>query len=206
MLEGIDLSRMAAIEGQPTGVALIVVDEKGENQIAVAPGANRHLQAGGVDTKGYDAVLCQLEMTDEVVVAAAQHATGLFCVNAAPARPLPETALNRADVIIVNEIEHRDLHDQLRHSRGLVVVTRGSKGADAYRGGEPVATANSPSINAIDTVGAGDAFCGTLIVDLAKDLEIREALARACRAGALAATRVGAQPSLPTRDEVDQLV
>jgi ribokinase len=203
--EGIDLSRLARIDDQPTGVALVVVDETGENQIAVAPGANRHLPADNVDTGGYDAVLCQLEVPDEVIAAAVQRATGLFCVNAAPARPLPGIVLDRADVIIVNEIEHRDLQDQFQDFKQLLVVTKGSEGADAYRQGALVASAGSPAVDAIDTVGAGDAFCGTLAVDLAGGFEIEEALARACRAGALAATRGGAQPSLPTREEVDQL-
>lgn len=203
--EGVDLSRLATVDDQPTGVALIVVDETGENQIAVAPGANRHLRAEGVDTRGYDAVLCQLEVTNEVVLAAAGRSSGLFCVNAAPARLLPDAVLDRADVIIVNEIEHRDLHEQLQRSPGLLVVTKGSAGADAYREDVLVAAAGSPPIEAVDTVGAGDAFCGTLVVDLARGLDIEEALERACRAGALAATRVGAQPSLPSRREVDRM-
>ena len=201
----IDLSRLVTIDDQSTGVALIVVDKHGENQIAVAPGANRRLQAGDVNTGGFDAVLCQLEVIDEAIVAAAQSSTGLFCVNAAPARPLPEEILTRAEVIIVNQIEHQALRDQLEHAPGLLVVTKGSKGADAYREGVLVASAGSPPVMAVDTVGAGDAFCGTFVVDLAYGLNIEGALKRACRAGAAAATRVGAQPSLPTRDEVDEL-
>jgi ribokinase len=199
---GVDLSRLVAVDGRSTGVALIVVDQNGENQIAVAPGANRHLQPNDIDTHGFDAVLCQLEINDDAVVAAARGATGLFCVNAAPARPVPGLILERADLIIVNEIEHQTLHDQLMSFESLLVVTRGARGADAFRQGELIATAQPPPIVAVDTVGAGDAFCGTLVVNLARGARIENALQWACRAGAVAATRVGAQPSLPTREEL----
>ncbi len=202
--EGIDLSRVAIVDDQPTGVALIVVDQIGENQIAVAPGANRHLRAEEVDTEGYDAVLCQLEIADETLVAAARRATGLFCVNAAPARTLPDLVVERTDVIIVNELEHDALHEQLAGFEGLLVVTRGARGADAFRRGVLVTTAQAPPVEAIDTVGAGDAFCGSLVVDLATGAEIGPALQRACRAGAIAATRFGAQPSLPTDKDLNR--
>lgn len=194
---GVDLSRLVTIEDQPTGVALIVVDLQGENQIAVAPGANRHLQPADVDTQGFDAVLCQLEVNEDVAVAAARGANGLFCLNAAPARSVPEPILERADLIIVNETERQTLQDQLVAFEGLLVVTRGAQGAEAFRLGELIATAPSPPIVAVDTVGAGDAFCGSLAVDLASGMEIEPALQGACRAGALAATWVGAQPTEP---------
>lgn len=200
--EGVDLSRVVTVE-QPTGVALIVVDRNGENQITVAPGANRRLDPTQVEAGGFDAVLSQLEIRDDTVMEAARQATGLFCVNAAPARSLPGPVAERADVIIVNELEHETLRDQLDGCESLVVVTRGARGATAYRRGEPVGAAEPPPVEAIDTVGAGDAFCGTLVVALARGLELEPALVRACRAGAFAATRVGAQPSLPTAAEVE---
>ncbi len=196
--DGVDLSRLVTVDDQPTGVALIVVDRDGENQIAVAPGANRRLGPDHVDAGGFDAVLCQLEIPDDTVAAAARQATGLFCLNAAPARLLPGPVLARADLIIVNEIEHDTLRDQLAGFGELLVVTRGAQGADAFLRGELIAAARPPSIEAIDTVGAGDAFCGTLVVGLASGLAVEPALSLACRAGAVAATRLGAQPSLPT--------
>jgi ribokinase len=204
--DGVELSRLVTVEDQSTGVALIVVDENGENQIAVAPGANRHLKPDQVDTRGFDAVLCQLEIPADTVMEAARQATGLFCLNAAPARPIPAPVFERADVIVVNEIEHDTLHDQLAGFEGVLVVTRGTRGADAFRQGERIATAQPPTVDAIDTVGAGDAFCGTLVVDLARGLAIETALRRACGAGALAATRVGAQPSLPTTSDLDTIL
>lgn len=200
---GVDLSRLLTVDSQSTGVALIVVDQQGENQIAVAPGANRHLHSRHIDTEGFDAVLCQLEINEDAVITAAHGATGLFCLNAAPARPIPEPVLERADLIIVNEIEQETLRDQLTRFEGLLVVTRGARGAEAFRRGNLIATAQSPSIDAVDTVGAGDAFCGSLVVDLARGIDIDVALQQACRAGAVAATRVGAQPSLPTHEDLE---
>ncbi len=200
--EGVDLSRLVTIPDVPTGVALIVVDANGENQITVAPGANRYLRPAQVKAAGFDAVLCQLEIRDDTVVEAARQATGLLCVNAAPARSLAPEVLERADVIIVNETERAALAGQLDRSAGVVVVTRGADGADALRNGTLIASAASPTVDAVDTVGAGDAFCGTLVVAMASGLTVAEALPRACRAGALAATRSGAQPSLPTAAEI----
>jgi len=190
---GVDLSGVARVEGVPTGVASIVVDAKGENQIAVAPGANVELAPGDVATAGFDAVLCQLEITDEAVVAAARQATGLVCINAAPARPLPEYIVERADVIIVNETENAALSDQLAGYAGLLVITYGARGAEAFRNGVSVGSATPPVVQPIDTVGAGDAFCGSLVADLARGLGIEETLANACDAGALATTIPGAQ-------------
>ena len=191
--EGIDLSGVATVASEPTGVALIVVDGAGENQIAVAPGANRLLDPSHVQARGFDAVLCQLEIPDRAILEIANQATGLMCINAGPARPLPEAALRRADVIIVNETEHAALRDQLTDFASLLIVTRGSRGADAYRAGAHVANAEPPIVDAIDTVGAGDAFCGTLVVELARGADVGDALARACEAGALATTKPGAQ-------------
>jgi ribokinase len=204
--EGVDLSRVVVTNEAATGVALIVVDAAAENQIAVAPGANHQLAPPSIDVSGFDAVLCQLEVTDAVVVEAARQATGLFCLNAAPSRPVPEEALGRADLVIVNETEHAMLADQLGHYGGLLVVTKGAAGAEAFRDGALVASARPPQVEAVDTVGAGDSFCGALVVALAQGAELDRALSRACTAGALAATRSGAQPSLPTAHEVESLL
>lgn len=201
--EGVDLSRLVTVENRSTGVALVVVDRNGENQITVAPGANRNLEPSDIEAGGFDAVLCQLEIRNDTVTEAARQATGLFCLNAAPARPLPGAVLGRVDLIIVNELEYQLLRSQLDGCEGLVVVTRGARGADAFRREQQVATVPSPSVEAVDTVGAGDAFCGTLVVELARGLDIEPALVRACRAGAIAATRIGAQPSLPTAAELE---
>jgi ribokinase len=202
----VDLSRIVVHEGEPTGIAMILVEASGENQIVVAPGANRSLTASDVDVQDFDVVLCQLEVTDEVVGEAARQCSGLFVLNAAPARPLAGSLLQRADVIIVNASEHASLAGDLAEFKQLLIVTRGAAGAEAYRAGRQVARAGSPSILAIDTVGAGDAFCAAMAVTLAMGVPLQGALELGCAAGALAASAEGAQRSLPTRADVDQIL
>jgi ribokinase len=200
---GVDLSSLV-ITDEPTGLAMIAVADGGENQIVVVPGANAVLPAEAVDASGAEAVLCQLEIPMEAVVAAARTCTGLFCVNAAPARPLPAEVLERADVVIVNETERDALAENLEDTSALVVVTLGAAGAKAFRSRRLVAEAQPPPVDPIDTVGAGDAFCGVLVTALAMGRDVRRALRRAVTAGALATTRHGAQPSLPTAAEIEQ--
>jgi ribokinase len=172
-----------------TGLALIVVDERGENQIVVVPGANGTVQP--VSPGG--AVLCQLEVSNEVVHAAATGAS-FFALNAAPARAIDI----EPDLLIVNRLEHEVV------SRGkLVAVTYGREGAALFEDGAEVARAASPRIDAVDGTAAGDAFAACLVVSLLEGRPRDLALRRACVAGALAASRLGAQPSLPRADEVD---
>jgi ribokinase len=121
-------------------------------------------------------------------------------------RELPHGLIEACDVVVVNEGEHAALAELLRHSDALVVTTLGPRGARAQRGGEEVGFASAPTVNAIDTVGAGDAFTAAITVALCEGREIGDALAWACAAGALTATRRGAQPSLPTRTELDDFM
>ncbi len=190
---GVDLSCVVTVSGTATGVALIAVDAAGENQIAVAPGANHKLNPGDLQVGGFDAVLCQMEIRDDTLAAAAAGATGLFILNAAPARTIPEAVLERADIIIVNETENEFLSEQLVQFAGTVILTEGAKGATAFKSGVRLASAVPPEIDPVDTVGAGDAFCGTLTAHLASGVSLGEALERACEAGAVAATQTGAQ-------------
>jgi ribokinase len=172
-----------------TGLALIVVDERGENQIVVVPGANAHVQP--VSPGG--AVLCQLEVSDDVVRAAANGAS-FFALNAAPARPIEI----EPDLLIVNRLEHEIV------SRGrLVAVTYGSEGAALFENGREIARVEAPRIDAVDGTAAGDAFAACLVVSLLEDRPRENALRRACVAGAIAASRLGAQPSLPSAGEID---
>jgi ribokinase len=203
---GVDLTRAWRDPSAPTGVALIVVDAKGENQIVVAPGANGRLAPGDVNVDDADAVICQFEVPIETVEAAAEKTTGLFFLNAAPARLLTEPLLKRADVVVVNEVEHAELAAGLERFGGLVVITAGAAGAAVYRRGRQVGRATPPSVTPIDTVGAGDAFVGALVVAMVEERTTNEALTRACAAGALATTKQGAQPSLPTAAEVDAVL
>jgi ribokinase len=181
---------------QPTGVALILVDAGGETQIVVAPGANWTL--GEVELPPQDAVLCQLEVPDEAVLSAWESCSGFFCLNAAPARPVAVDP----DLTVVNRYEL----EALARRDGLVAVTLGADGALLLDDGEEIARAAPPTVEVVDGTGAGDAFTACLLVSLLEGREPGEALERACAAGALAASRFGAQPSLPTADEVDGIL
>jgi ribokinase len=177
----------------PTGVALIYVDVSGETQIVVAPGANWTLDE--VELPEHDGVLCQLEIPDEAVVSAWEACTGFFCLNAAPARPVAVDP----DLAVVNRYEA----ETLTRRDGLVAVTLGAEGAVLLDDGEEVARAAPPPVEVVDGTGAGDAFTACLLVSLLEERDPDEALERACVAGALAASRFGAQPSLPTAAEID---
>jgi ribokinase len=179
-----------------TGVALIQVDAGGETTISVAPGANGSL--GPVELPQHDAVLCQLEVPDAAVLSAWEAATGTFCLNAAPARPLAVDP----DLTVVNRLEL----DVLTRRDGLVAVTLGAEGAVLLDDGDEIARAVPPPVEAVDGTAAGDAFTACLLVSLLEGRDEEEALARACAAGALAASRFGAQPSLPTAAELDALL
>ncbi len=180
----------------PTGVALILVDAAGETEIVVAPGANSTLAE--VELPKHDAVLCQLEIPDEAVLSAWEQCAGLFCLNAAPARRIELDP----DLTVVNRYELAEL----ARRDGLVGVTHGADGAVLLEDGEEIARATPPAVEAVDGTAAGDAFTACLLVSFLEGREPQEALERACAAGALAAARFGAQPSLPTTDEVDAIL
>jgi ribokinase len=179
-----------------TGVALIQVDAEGETTISVAPGANAVLAPQ--ELPPHDAVLCQFEIPDAAVLSAWEECTGLFCLNAAPARPVSVDA----DLTVVNRHE---LETLVRRD-GLVALTLGAEGAVLLDDGEEVARAAPPPVDAVDGTAAGDAFTACLLVSLLQGRAQEDALTRACAAGALAASRFGAQPSLPTASEVDAIL
>jgi ribokinase len=170
-----------------TGVALIYVDAEGENEIAVFPGANAELTPREVE----GAVLCQLEVSDEVVHAAAARAS-FFALNAAPARKIDL----EPDLLVVNRLEREVMNDGK-----LVAVTYGKDGAALFENGRQVAGSPAPEIIARDGTGAGDAFTACLLVGLLEGRPYQDALQRACIAGAFTAAKVGAQNALP--DAVD---
>jgi len=234
--EGVDLTHVATRVGVPTGVALISVAEQGENTIIVAPGANATLTPADADAArdaigGADVLLVQLEVPLETVARAAaiaRNAGTAVILNAAPAHPLSADLLALIDVLVVNETEGaaialRDppgpgglprLAESLaRLAPPTVVLTLGARGL-WYSHARSAATLPAHSVHAVDTVGAGDAFCGVLATRWAEhraaahlDADgVRDALYWASAAGALATTRRGAIPSLARRSEVVALL
>ena len=182
----------------PTGVALILVDGAGETVIVVAPGAN-----GTVETpQAAENALCQLEIPMEAVAATARATSGFFALNAAPAKPVPVEVLGRADLVVVNRYEL----DALPEAPRLTALTLGAEGAVLLEDGEEVTRAAPPKVDAVDGTAAGDAFTACLVVSLLEGRDREEALRRACAAGAIAASRPGAQPSLPTAAEVEEIL
>jgi ribokinase len=182
----------------PGGVALILVDAAGETVIVVAPGANALLQPPD-ELRG--AVLCQLEIPLETVAAVAEGADRFF-LNAAPAVPVPVEIVRLAELVVVNRHEL----DALPEPPRLAALTLGAEGAVLLENGEEVARARPPSVTAVDGTAAGDAFTACLVVSLLEERDREEALSRACAAGALAASRAGAQPSLPSAAELDAIL
>ncbi len=176
----------------PTGIAVILVADDGENQIVVVPGANA--EVGGFSAPGN--VLCQLEIPDSALREARLQA-GWLCVNAAPARPL----VVDAELVVANRYEAEVIGDQ-----PLLALTLGEEGAVLLEHGREVARATPPTVDALDGTAAGDAFTASLVVSLLEGRDREEALRRACAAGAIAVSRFGAQPSLPTADEVDVIL
>ena len=224
--EGIDVQQISIDSEQPSGVALIMVDNKGENCIAVASGANALLSPEEINRAeeaidNGDIALMQLETPIETVEYAASmaHSKGKKVIlNPAPALPLPETLLKNLYMIIANETEAEfisgiritDMESVCRAAdiigdKGVenVVITLGSKGAFIKENG---AYHKVPAlkVKAVDATAAGDTFCGALCVALAEEKGILEAVEFANRCAAITVTRMGAQSSLPYRSEVDK--
>jgi len=222
--EGINTQYMSQTDKEGTGTALIFVGDDGENSITVAPGANYFLDRAQVDAasdelKTADLILMQLEIpmdTVEYVLEQAQTWGTPVMLNPAPAKPLSDIALGRLHTLVVNETEAEIVSgeklqgdesvaiiaNQLRDKGPkVVIVTLGAKGAyvasDDFTGhiaGNKVET--------LDTTAAGDVFCGALTTALCQNKPIDQAVTFGCAAAAIAVTRLGAQPSVPYKDEI----
>lgn len=225
-LEGVDVSHVAIDRSAATGVALIAVDTKGENQITVAPGANAGLTPRAV-TSALDAlgasvgaVLASIEVPLHAVEAAARwgYRQGVpVIVNPAPARAEAHDLLPFTNVLTPNAGELAVLAAQAEEPRGgarrlaagydglTVVVSLGEEGAIAY-GPEGETKTTPPKVRAIDTTGAGDTLNGVLAAGLLEGLAIRDSLRRAVVAAALSVTVAGARDGMPTRDAIDAAV
>ncbi|MFC9518929.1 ribokinase [Nocardiaceae bacterium NPDC056970] len=206
----VDAVRLREVPG-PSGIAAIIVDGDGQNSIIVVPGANSHV----VDLTDEeltaiadaDVLLCQLEIPLATVTAAARHAAThgtVVMLNPSPTQTLPDDLADTVDVLVVNETEERQLGEDTLARVQHVVTTLGAGGA-RYRGpGDVRIQVDSPTVDAIDTTGAGDAFAGALASMWSRGP--REALTFACAAGALTATRPGASAASPTRSEIEALL
>ncbi|MEO6116942.1 MAG: ribokinase [Pseudolysinimonas sp.] len=212
---GIDVSGLATVEG-PTGVAIILVDDGGENSIAIVPGANAAVSPSAVEAAlaaidADDAVLVVcLEIPLESVVAAARAASGRgwrVVLNPAPARDLPAELVAAAKVITPNESEVEVLggvEALLAAGAGAVVVTRGGDGTELHPGDGAASHIAASRADVVDTTGAGDAFTAALAVALANGRELPDAVASASAAGAIATEGFGARGSLATAAQVDE--
>ncbi|WP_034086908.1 ribokinase [Streptacidiphilus albus] len=230
--EGVDDRAVGTLPDSSSGVALIVVQHDGENAITLSPGANRRLDApvleritGGDLLGPADVLLLQLEIPVATALAAARTARRAGVLTVLNAAPLPTVddelleLLRSVDVLVVNQSEALGLlPDAGRPEAGpdcaaallglgptVAVVTLGEAGAAAAEGLEALVEPGF-RVDAVDAVGAGDAFCAQLALALGARVGLPEALRRACAAGALATTRAGAQAALPTSAEVDALL
>jgi len=212
----------------PTGVASIVVEDSGQNSIVVASGANAHLSPADVEAAeeaiaSAHVLLLQLESPLETVTRAielaAQHNVRVI-LNPAPAQPLPNNLLKMVNILTPNESETALLTGQpvttveearkaaqalLRKGVKTVILTLGARGA-LLANAEETKVFPPFSVTPIDTTAAGDAFMGGLAVALGEGLSLDEAVRWGNAAGALATTRMGAQPSLPDRGELEALL
>ncbi len=223
--EGIQTAAVRRVAG-PTGVALISVSADGQNAIIVSPGANARLRPEDLAPELFEdagVVVLQLETPLETVQRAAElgRAAGArVLLNAAPAQTLPPELLRLLDVLVVNEFEAAQIaastepktsEEALALARALsrlvplVVVTLGGRGL-VWAGASSEGTMPPFEVEPVDTTAAGDAFVGGLAAALAAGEPLEQALRFGSAAGALATTRPGAQPSLPTADEVAGLL
>ncbi len=226
--DGIDATHVTTDPDQPSGVALILLARGGENSIAVAPGANAALSPQDVEEaeeliRSAEILLMQLETPVETIARAsriAAEAGGTVILNPAPACALDDALLGAVTILTPNESEAelltgipvRDTSGAGRAARALrnrgvktVIVTMGSRGA-LLETGEASEVLPAFSVDAVDATAAGDVFNGALAVAVAEGKALREAVRFANAAAALSVTRLGAQPSIPARGEIDRML
>lgn len=211
--EGVGVDHLTVDAVAPSGLAIITVDDAGENAIVVSPGANAHVSS--TDVEGASAVLMtatvtllQLEIPMEAVLAAAAASEGIVILNAAPAAHLPAALLSSIDVLVVNRGELATLtgSGEPLSARSLpvpvTVVTLGAEGARIIRADTRESVA-AIDVTPVDTTGAGDTFCGALAAGLDDGLSLEASVRRAVVAGSLAVTAIGARSGMPTPAELE---
>ena len=221
---GVDIRNVRRLDGA-TGIAVIVVDSRGQNSIVVVPGANGTVAASDLENAVLGpgtTLVMQLEVPLSAVtdVARAARSRGARVVlNAAPAMDLPARLLSAIDVLIVNEREAEALAAEnampsapeafataMRQRFGCaVVVTLGARGAVAASEDEPFLSAAAPPVDVVDTTGAGDALVGALAAALDRGASWRRALSEGVAAGSLACRAAGAQAGLPIGEAIQRL-
>ena len=222
--EGINTSYMLSDDELPSGVALITVDDAGENSIVVASGANANLLPGDLQEAlspiaSAAILLMQLEIPMKTVEFVAEYAASRgvrVILNPAPMNELNDTLLHNIDIITPNEteaerltgmkiknIDHAKKAAKAIYNMGVkkVVVTMGHLGAVICENGKTTTVA-APGVEAVDTTAAGDVFNGALAVALSEGKLLAEAVEFACRAASISVTRLGAQSSIPLRNEL----
>ncbi|AFK01940.1 ribokinase [Emticicia oligotrophica DSM 17448] len=223
--EGINTNFVFTDAENPSGVALILVDAKGENSIAVASGANGNLQISEVakaieQISANDIVLLQLEIpipTVEFAIKKCSENGAKVILNPAPAQKLNENIFKFLEIITPNETEAElltgikvtDLESakhaaEVLHQKGVknIIITLGSRGAYLYNTNTNLLI-SAPQVQAVDTTAAGDVFNGALAVALSEGNEMEQAINFACKAAAISVTRMGAQASAPLRSEIN---
>lgn len=218
--DGVAVSGVGKREDVPTGCAVIHVDDKGENQIVVASGANRCVETGQIpDEVLYEGnvLLSQMELPLEVVkdvMRRGRQGGATTILNYAPARSYDEELLSYVDYLIVNEVEIAQIaksagfdeamppQDMARHLAekhgGTYVVTLGAKGALAAQPDGQVFMADALAVeDVVDRTGAGDAFCGLFAACIHAGMDVADALRWGCAAGSLTCTKKGAQSACP---------
>lgn len=225
---GIDVALVFTERGIASGTALVMIGQRGDNYLAVAPGANYRLSRGHIDhARGLIAQAAMLVLQCEIPPDTLQYVIDLahqhqrpIMLNLAPARPLADEYLRKLRYLIVNESEaaflcgqHVDAPDTAlaagealrRRGPEVVIVTLGAMGAGICTGATPIHVPAFP-VHAVDATAAGDVFCGSLAVALVEGQPLSAAVRFASAAAALAVTRLGAQPSIPTRTEIDEFL
>ncbi len=219
--EGVDVSRVRRV-AQPTGVAIIAVGPRGENQIVLAPGANDDLTVGDVslgELGDHGVLLTDHEIPAAVTLAAlraAREADWTPILDPAPARALSADVLQLGPILTPNEHEllvaigddnaQAAAASLAQRSHGPLIVTQGPAGALLVRGGESKRFAGFPASPVVDTTGAGDAFTGVLAAWLAEGKPLEEAIQAANAAGSLAVTATGARDGMPHRDALLEVI